>query len=234
MNTIRCLVVDDEPYARELLLNYIRRIPELVLVDSCRSAPEAIGPLYGSAVDLLFLDIKMPVMAGTDFLRSLARPPLVIFTTAYAHYATEGFELNAVDYLLKPITSERFMQAVLKADERMGVRQQPAGPKPDLPDYLFIKQDNKLLRIDHRDIDYIQAEKDFCSVYLGPRRILAGMHLKLMEEILPPELFMRVHRSYIVPLEKIRAIKGNMLELPGMDIPIGESYKELLMRKLRL
>jgi DNA-binding LytR/AlgR family response regulator len=227
---MRCLIIDDEPIARELLRTYVDRIPELVLIGSCKNANEAYENLYQHQIDLIFLDIKMRVITGIEFLRSLRRPPLVILTTAYSEYALEGFELNCVDYLLKPILFERFYQATQKALERINYTNQ----KIEEPDYLFIKQDNKLLKVDYADIQYIQAERDYCMVYLTNRKLLASMHLKLFEDLLPKQQFMRVHRSYIINISQLKAIKGNIVEIGEEEIPVGLSYRESLFKRLRV
>jgi len=234
MKKITCMIVDDEPIARDILQTYIQRVPELELVKSCRNATEAYEGLYGQQVDLIFLDIQMPVITGTEFMRSLRKPPLVVFTTAYSSYAVEGFELNSVDYLLKPITFERFYQAVQKVSERMAIKQIQVPETEHKPDYLFIRQDNRLVRVEHDQILYIQAERDFSSVYLKETRLLAGMHLKLFEDLLPLKQFLRVHRSYIVNLKAIRAIKGNVIELENAEVPIGASNREELFQRLQL
>ncbi|MBB5395211.1 LytTR family DNA-binding domain-containing protein [Mucilaginibacter sp. AK015] len=234
MKKINCMIVDDEPIARDILQTYIQRVPELELVKSCRNATEAYEGLYSQQVDLIFLDIQMPVITGTEFVRSLRKSPLVVFTTAYSSYAVEGFELNSVDYLLKPITFERFYQAVQKVSERMAIKQIPLPEAAHQPDYLFIRQDNRLVRVAHDQILYLQAERDFSSVYLKETRLFAGMHLKLFEDILPPGQFLRVHRSYIVNLKAIRAIKGNMIELENAEVPIGTSNREELFQRLQL
>lgn len=233
MNVIKCMVVDDEPIARDILKNHIGSTPGLELLKSCMSAAEAYEGLYQHQIDCIFLDIQMPVITGTDFLRSLRNPPFVVFTTAYQHYAVEGFELNSVDYLLKPITYERFYQAVQKVRERLksvNSNKEPALAPP--AEYIFIKQDSKLVRVDFRQIRYIEAEKDFSSVYLPEKRLLAGMHLKMFEAMLPPELFVRVHRSFIINLSGVTSINGNMVELGKDQIPIGANYKEELFKKL--
>ncbi|MGN8072793.1 LytTR family DNA-binding domain-containing protein [Mucilaginibacter sp. SG564] len=234
MKKINCMIVDDEPIARDILQTYIQRVPELELVKSCRNATEAYEGLYGQQVDLIFLDIQMPVITGTEFMRSLRKPPLVVFTTAYSSYAVEGFELNSVDYLLKPITFERFYQAVQKVSERMAIKQIQVPETEHQPGYLFIRQDNRLVRVEHDQILYIQAERDFSSVYLKETRLLAGMHLKLFEDLLPLKQFLRVHRSYIVNLKAIRAIKGNVIELENAEVPIGASNREELFQRLQL
>jgi DNA-binding LytR/AlgR family response regulator len=232
---IHCMVVDDEPIARDILASHIGKTPGLKLVKSCMNATEAYEGLYQYQVGLIFLDIQMPVITGTDFLRSLRNPPLVVFTTAYQQYAVEGFELNSVDYLLKPITYDRFYQAIEKVKERITYKQNqlPAAPMAVNPiDYIFIKQDTKLVRVNYNQINYIEAEKDYSSVYLDDKRLFASMHLKLFEDTLPKDQFMRVHRSYIVNLSKIRSIKGNIAELEQAEIPIGATYREELLKLL--
>ncbi|WP_233509647.1 LytR/AlgR family response regulator transcription factor [Pedobacter chinensis] len=233
MIKLNCLIVDDEPIARNLLEGYIGRIPEVLLVKKCKNATEAYEALHETSIDLIFLDIQMPTITGTEFLRSLRRPPLVVFTTAFANFAVEGFELNSVDYLLKPITFERFYQAVQKAiDRKTPLHPQPM---PETPDYIFIKQDSKLVRIDHADIDFLRAEKDFCWIFCGGEvKYFVSMHLKMLEEMLPANKFQRIHRSYLVNLSKIKALKGNTLALRSEEIPIGANYRQLLMEKLGL
>jgi DNA-binding LytR/AlgR family response regulator len=230
MNEVRCMIVDDEPLAREILKNHIAATPGLTLMKTCMNAAEAYEGIHQYPVDLIFLDIQMPVITGTEFLRSLRKPPLVIFTTAYHNYAVEGFELNSVDYLLKPITYDRFYQAFEKVKERMLSRivQEPASAV----DYIFIKQDSKLIKVPFNNIRYIEAEKDFSMVHLSEKKILAGMHLKLFESMLPGHLFVRVHRSFIINLTRINSITGNIVELDKAEIPIGANYKDNLLKKL--
>jgi DNA-binding LytR/AlgR family response regulator len=224
------MIVDDEPIARDILKKHIEATPGFVLLKSCMNAIEAYEGLHQHEVDMIFLDIQMPVITGIDFLRSLRNPPLVIFTTAYHQYAVEGFELNLVDYLLKPITYERFYQAVQKVKERIEVRTTKKTTPPT--DYIFIRQDSRLVKINHHQILYIEAEKDFSSVYFDDRKLLAGMHLKMFEAMLPAEQFCRVHRSYIINLSKITSINGNTAELGKKEIPIGANYKDNLIQKL--
>lgn len=230
MNELKCMIVDDEPIARDILKKHIAATPGLILLKSCINATEAYEGLHQHEVDLVFLDIQMPVITGIEFLRSLRNPPLIVFTTAYHNYAVEGFELNSVDYLLKPITYERFYQAVQKARERFGPKAMPQ--QTPVADYIFIKQDSRLLRINHQQIRYIEAEKDFSTVFFDDKKILAGMHLKMFEAMLPSEQFLRVHRSYIVNLSKITSITGNIVELNKTEIPIGANYKNDLIKKL--
>jgi len=232
---INCMIVDDEPIARDILAGYIANTPGLQLLKSCMNATEAYEGLHQHEIDLIFLDIQMPVITGTDFLRSLRNPPLVIFTTAYNQYAVEGFELNSVDYLLKPITYGRFYQAIEKTRERLAYKTSGApalSQSPEQPGYIFIKQDAKLVRVDHDQINYIEAERDYSSIYLDDKRLFASMHLKIFEDMLPKEKFMRIHRSFIVNLSKIKFIKGNMVEIQANEISIGASYREALMTML--
>jgi DNA-binding LytR/AlgR family response regulator len=230
MNEIKCMVVDDEPIARNILKNHISATPNLVLLKSCMNATEAYEGLHAHGIDLMFLDIQMPVITGIEFLRSLSKPPLVIFTTAYHDYAVEGFELNSVDYLLKPITYDRFYQAIQKVQERLIAR--PVQIQPAPVDYIFIKQDSRLVRIYYEQIRYIEAEKDFSTVFTQEKKFLAGMHLKMFETMLPDTHFFRLHRSYLVNLTKITSINGNMAELGQTEIPIGANYKNDLLKKL--
>ena len=230
MNEIRCMIVDDEPLAREIIKNHIAATPELTLVKTCMNASEAYEGIHQHQIDLIFLDIQMPVITGTEFLRSLRNPPLVIFTTAFHNYAVEGFELNSVDYLLKPVTYERFYQSIQRVKDRLRVNVHPIN-EPVI-DYLFIKQDSRLIRVNFDNIRYIEAEKDFSSVVTEDRKLLAGMHLKMFESMLPGNLFVRVHRSFIVNLSKVGSINGNMVELGKTEIPIGGNYKENLLKRL--
>ncbi|MHA4842532.1 LytR/AlgR family response regulator transcription factor [Flavitalea antarctica] len=230
MNEIRCMIVDDEPLAREILKNHIAATPGLSLLKTCMNGAEAYEGIHQHEIDLIFLDIQMPVITGTEFLRSLRQPPLVVFTTAYHDYAVEGFELNSVDYLLKPVTYDRFYQAIEKVRERMRTRtvQEPGSNV----DYIFIKKDSRLIKVPFNNILYIEAEKDFSYVHLPDKKILAGMHLKMFESMLPGNTFVRVHRSFIINITRINALNGNMAELDKVEIPIGANYKENLLKKL--
>lgn len=231
MKKVNCLVVDDEPLARRIIETYITNIPGWTTVGSCINAMEAYDVLQQHPVDVLFLDIRMPVISGIDFLRSLPHRPLVVFTTAYSEHAATGFDLNAVDYLLKPITRERFDQAVEKVTQRLLATNLPPAPPPD---YIFIKHDSKLIRLNYDDILLLEAKRDFTSIHLKTKKILAGMHLKALEAMLSPQRMVRVHRSYIVNLDAIQSIEGNTLGVHGLSIPIGTNYKAALYRSLGL
>lgn len=226
MKTLNCIIVDDEPIARDVISGYLSKIPGMELVKSCKNATEAYEALHDMQIDLVFLDIQMPVITGTDFLRSLRRPPLVIFTTAYPNFALEGFELNSIDYLLKPITFERFYLATQKALERADYLKMSKQPlSVQFPDHIYIKQHGKLLRISCHHISYIKAGQNDCVLYINDEPIIATMPLKSLMIQLPPILFIRVHRSYVVNLKQISAIKGNCVYLDKNEVPIGASYK---------
>lgn len=238
MKKIQCMIVDDEPLAREILQTYIGRIPGWELKKSCVNAVEAYEGLHQFEIDIMFLDIQMPVVTGIDFLRSLKKPPLVIFTTAYAEHAVTGFELNAVDYLVKPIVFERFQQAIEKANARLAISEPPLKTedqqRSSVPDYFFVKQDSRLVKISYKEVLYMEAQRDYTYIYLKDKKILAGMHLKALEELIQSPPLFRVQRSYIVNLDAISAINGNVLEIAGKEIPIGANYKEELFRLLRV
>jgi len=235
MNKTNCLIVDDEPLARKIIETYLSVVAGWQLIRSCMNAVEAYDALQGNSIDVMFLDIRMPVVSGIDFLRSLQHTPLVVFTTAYSDYAVTGFELNAVDYLVKPITADRFMQAVEKVNARFlsqGDEKEIFSTPP--ADYLFIRQEAKLIRVNYEDILFIEAKRDFTSIHLKRKKLLASMHLKALEMMLSPQRMLRVHRSYIVNLDAIQSINGNTIEIEDKSIPIGANYKPELFRRLGL
>lgn len=216
---IRCIIIDDEPLAQEVLENYISRFPELVLVNKCNNALEAFNVLHTSQVDLMFLDIQMPAINGIDFIRSLKNPPAVIFTTAFASYAVSGFELDAIDYLLKPITYERFEKAINKL-----LKIQPA-PVSEDKDYTYFKVSGRLLKVFHADLLYAQAVKDYILISTMKGNYLTHMTMKYLNSLLPADLFIRVHRSYIVNKTHVSLIDKMCLKIAAEIIPIGDSYK---------
>ncbi|RRB01147.1 LytR/AlgR family response regulator transcription factor [Larkinella rosea] len=224
------LIVDDEPQARKLLQVYMHSLPHFQLVKLCENALEAYEALHLNRVDLLFLDIKMPLVSGIDFLRSLKEPPLVILTTAYPKYALEGFELEVVDYLLKPIALPRLVQALEKAQRRKQQTESTARPSPNRT-HLFLKADHKLVKVDLADIRLIEGMQNYVKVHLTDKILLAAYTMKMLEELLPASEFLRVHRSFIVPIAAITAVHGNLIETAYRDVPIGMSYRETI-RKL--
>ena len=224
---LRCLLVDDEPLALRLLASFVARVPGLVLVGTCRSALEAREMLRHEPVDVIFLDIQMPDLTGVEFVRSLRPDALVIFTTAYESFAVEGFALNALDYLLKPIAFDRFLQAVERAQDRLAARPEPAAAAAPVDDYLFIKADYHSQRVSLRDIRYLEGLKDYVKIFTSaPRPLLTLNSLKAFEERLPATDFVRVHRSYIVALGHIDSIRKNRIYLGEAVIPVGDSFVE--------
>ena len=235
MKEINVLIVDDEPLAREIIQTHIAKIPNWKVTEKCINADEAYEALLKHKIDVLFLDIQMPVITGLEFLQSLKNPPLVIFTTAYSEYALKGFELNVVDYLLKPISFGRFYQAIEKANKQLAIKNETTKADSKEVSYLFVKHDGKLLKISFSDILYIKAEQEYSSVFTKNGKLLVSMHLKLLQSLLPEKLFTRIHRSYIVPQEIITSVYGNTIQIGNeIQLPIGSKYKENLLQKLKI
>jgi len=235
---INAIIVDDEPLALDVLETYINQLSEINLVARCENALEANEILKTHQVDLMFLDIQMPQLTGTDFLKTLTHPPLVIFTTAYANYALEGFELNAIDYLLKPISLERFMKATNKAITQVALQNKDAGseitatPEEDA-DFIFVKSDKRLVKIKFSDILYVEGLKDYVIIRCPDSRVITLQTMKSLESKLPSDIFKRIHRSYIVNIHQIKAVMGNMIEViekgKAKHLPIGKNYREGLL-----
>jgi DNA-binding LytR/AlgR family response regulator len=225
------LIVDDEPLALDVLETYIKSMPDLNLVARSQNAFEANSALREHTVDLMFLDIEMPQMTGVDFLKSLTNPPMVIFTTAYSNYAVDGFNLNAIDYLLKPISLDRFMKSVNKALEHMEAH----GKVPEGgANFFFVKADKQHKKVNFSDIIYIEGLKDYVMIWQPSGRTTTLQTMKSLEDRLPPNRFIRIHRSFIVAIEKITAIEGNMVEVIDTHnktkmLPIGKNYRDELI-----
>lgn len=232
---IKVLIVDDEPLAQDVIETYVKNIPDLQLVGICKNAIEASSILNKEVVDLIFLDIQMPQLNGIDFLKSLTKKPFVIITTAFSDYAVEGFELNVVDYLLKPISFNRFLLAVNRIidskDSAASEQSSKEGNKKE--SYFFVKADKKMVKINHKDILYIEGLKDYVIIKLAKSRLVTLQTMKSLEDKLPNETFKRIHRSYIVNLNKLEAIVGNTIEVKEGDqqvqLPIGKNYKDELI-----
>lgn len=225
-----CLAVDDEPLALDLLEDNIRKVTSLKLVGKCSNAIEANLFLQEHPVDLLFLDIQMPGISGIQFLQGLSKaPPMVILITAYEKYAVEGYNLDVVDYLLKPVSFERFLKAINKASDKVKGKVQTAIAKAD---YLFVNSEYNLIRIDLNDIAYVEGLKDYVKIFLAssPRPVITRMSMKSLEEKLPPERFVRVHKSFIIALSKIESIRKGRISLLKALIPISEHFKDNLYR----
>jgi DNA-binding LytR/AlgR family response regulator len=235
---IRCLIVDDEELARNLLQNFIERLPHLEVAGQCKDPLEAMAMLQNNKIDLVFLDIQMPGLTGVEFLRSMKITPLVIFTTAYPEYALEGYSLDVVDYLLKPFSFERFVQAVNKATARLQAKHPVEAPAANAPvqepakDYILVKADYKLHRIKLDDIQYIESMREYVAYHTPNGRLLSLQSLKSLEEELPADRFIRIHKSYIVPIDKIEALEGNMVHIGKAKLPVGASYREGLMERV--
>ena len=229
---IKTIIVDDEPLALDVLETYIAQLPELELVARCENALEAREVLKEHDVDLMFLDINMPQLTGIDFVKTLSVKPNFIFTTAHPYYAVEGFELNAIDYLMKPIPLERFMKAVNKViDMQVGETSTPEKKKEN---FIFVKADKKLIKVNFDDILYIEGLKDYVIIRQREGRVITLHTMKSLESKLPDHIFKRIHRSYIVNIGAIDAIVGNMIELKEKSqvkhIPIGKNYREELLK----
>lgn len=229
---IRCIIVDDEPPAQRILERYILDIPMLKLEGKCKNALEAMEMLHQKSIDLMFLDINMPKMTGLSFLQSLKNPPLVILTTAYREYAIEGFELDVIDYLTKPISFDRFLKAVNKAAERL-TASQPAPyiinetSRQQLEDsFIFIKDDKVTHRIDLKEILYLESVGDYIKVITTQKVYMTNQTMKKMETWLPANRFPRVYKSYIVSIAKINTIEGNSIKIGNTIIPIGQTYRK--------
>lgn len=229
---IKCIIIDDEPPAQRVLQKYIDDIPMLKLEGKCKDALEAMEILHQKPIDLMFLDINMPKISGLSFLQSLKNPPLVIITTAYRDYAVEGFELDAIDYLKKPIPFDRFMRAINKAAERLSVKQLPTNSGIETAQrqindsYIFVKDDKVTFRVDLKDILYIEAVGDYVKIITETTVYMTNQTMKNMESALPSNQFVRIHKSYIVSLSKIANIDGSMLKIKSTLIPIGQTYKK--------
>lgn len=226
---LNCLIVDDEPLARQVLENYISRTPLLQLAATCNNAVDAYRTLQEQTIDILFLDIKMPLINGIRFLQSLKHPPAVIFTTAFSEYAAESYDLNAVDYLLKPFSYERFYRSI----EKVLKINPPSKEADNATNYLFIKVDNNLIKIFHQDILYVEARKDYLKLVTPKNSYLTHMTMKYIGSLLPREQFVRVHRSYIISLAAITIKSKKFVDIDDIKIPISDSYRNLLEEVLR-
>jgi DNA-binding LytR/AlgR family response regulator len=233
---LHCLLIDDEPPALKVLSTYIDAINGLEIAGQCKNAIEALDVLNQKTVDVIFLDIKMPNIIGTDFLKNLSHPPKVIFVTAYREYAVDGFELDAVDYLVKPVSFERFFKAITKLNRLMGQETVAItnNEVPKSPSFIYVKVDRDMKKIFVNDIEYIESWKDYVKVFLASGKyLLAKQSISAMENLLSEHKFMRVHRSYMVSFDKISGYNGFSVQLAGREIPIGRLYKQVVMDRLQ-
>lgn len=236
---IRTLIVDDEPHALDIIRKYALQIPEIEIVGTCGNAIEAFQTIQQKEVDLMFLDIKMPRLLGTDLVRSLKTPPLVIFTTAYQEYAIEGFDLNAIDYLLKPIPLKRFLQAIDKVMSFLSgdIKRAITLPNPEVAEksatghFLYLRVERRLIKVDTKDILWIESVKDYIKVITKDKIFQTKQKISTTEKLLPVGEFMRIHRSFIIPLNKMEGYHPNHLLVAGNKIPIGRNYKQVCSDK---
>ena len=233
--TIQCLIVDDEPPAREIIGRYIEELPTLAIAGECANALQAFAFLQQHEVDLIFLDIRMPQLNGNDFLKTLKNPPKVIITTAYTEYALEGYELDVVDYLMKPIPFDRFLKAVNKAFPLGTPRTADTALKEEkkTESFVYFRADRKMVKVMLQDILYIESMKDYIKVFTTNGTIITKQSISSVEEMLPEKEFVRVHRSYIVSLNRINTFTAELIEIEHTEIPVGKLYRNGVMKVLQ-
>jgi DNA-binding LytR/AlgR family response regulator len=236
---ITCLAVDDEPLALSILEKYIKSVENLELVGSCQNAVQALQLLQQHKVDLIFLDIQMPQIMGTDFIRTLKKSPKVIFTTAFRKYAIEGFELDAVDYLLKPISFERFLKAVNKVlqtnlDASDSIYHLNESATQSAPPHLYFRVDRKMVKVFLHDILYIEGFSDYVKIITSSKTLITKQLISALEETLSKDIFIRIHRSFIISINKINSYNADIIVIGNTELPIGRLFKQNVMKKLQL
>ena len=232
----KCLIVDDEPLARELIRGHVEKLENFEVVAECSDAMKALNVLREKPVDLMFMDIQMPQITGIEFLKTLKHPPKVIITTAYREFALEGFELDVVDYLIKPITFERFLKSVNKyyqvSQEDVHVIAGNSAEKAMDESFIYVKENKKVVKVYLSEIRYIEGLSEYVQVYTDKRKIITKTSMSQMEEKLPGDSFLRIHKSFIVSLSKIEAFTANTIEIQGKELPIGRSFKNGVLSAL--
>ena len=223
---MKVLIVDDEPLAQEILVSYVGKFPEIQLIATCNNAIEAKEILNKEAVDLILLDIQMPKISGIEFLKTLDNPPMIILTTAFSDYALDAYALNVIDYLLKPISFERFAKAIKKALQQLAQETSTTVSA----DFIFVKADKKLIKVFFKDLRYIEGLKDYVILHVDNKRIVTLQTMKSLETKLPSAIFMRIHRSYIINIGNIDVLEGNSIHIGNKMIPIGKNYKEMVLQ----
>lgn len=240
-NPIKCIIIDDEPLAQRVIEKFLEDLPNFEVMAKCNNAFEAMDEVNNHNIDLMFLDINMPKLSGLSFLKTLKNPPLVIITTAYSEYAMEGYELDVVDYLKKPFSFERFLKAVQKVQDRLkNMEHHNVIPDEDLTtlpieiapeinatNFIFVKANKKNYKVDIDDIYYIEALGDYIKIHTSNSVLVTYQSMKRIESILPSTVFVRIHKSYIVSVNKIKSVEGNMVEVKNEKITIGNSYKQI-------
>jgi DNA-binding LytR/AlgR family response regulator len=237
MQIYSCLIVDDEPPAREILKRYVDKMPMLQLAGACSNAFDVIAFLHHQSVDFMFLDIQMPQLSGLELLRTLANPPKIIFTTAFDNYAVDSYELDAVDYLMKPIKFERFIKAVNKAipkreSERPGNLVTSKNSVAEAENFLYFRSDRKMVKVVLKDILYVESLKDYVKIATCQDQVVTKYAMTAMEAMLPGESFLRIHRSYMVSLDKVQSFSQSHIQIAGVVLPIGKLYQREVMRIL--
>lgn len=232
----KCLVVDDEPLARDLIRSHLEKLDNFEIVAECGDAMKALQELRNHKVDLMFMDIQMPQITGIEFLKTLKQAPKVIITTAYREYALEGFELDVVDYLLKPITFERFLKSINKFyqmnQEEQHVPASTNNTSAPEESFIYVKENKRVIKLPLSDILYVEGLSEYVQVFTGNKKIITKVSMTQMQEKLPQNSFMRIHKSYIVSLPKIEAFTSHSIEIPGKELPIGRSYKSRVLEVL--
>ncbi len=227
---LNCLIIDDEPIARKGMEEYVKETPFLQLVSSCENAIKATAYLQGGKVDLILLDIQMPKLSGIDFLRTLKNPPLVIFTTAFSEYALESYSLDVIDYLVKPIPFERFLKATQKAYDFHALRQKATSDQSAT--FFFVKCDHKFEKVNYTDVLYIEAMQHYCIIHTHDHKLITHITMSGLEGQLPQQRFLKTHKSFIVSLEKIKAVDGNEIVMGTARIPISRAMKDEVMNRI--
>jgi len=225
---LKCIAVDDEPFALQLMQDYISKVPYLELVATCSDAFEATAVLQQQEIDLVFIDIQMPGITGLQFIQSLTQRPMFILITAYEKFALEGYALNVVDYLLKPVALSRFMQACNKAQELYQLKHAPVQPHTPEADYFFVHVDYSLVKVLYQEVMWIEGLRDYVKIHLKPpaKPLMVRSTVKNMEEELPPAKFIRIHKSFIVSVDSITSVRKNSIFIEEMELPVGETYRD--------
>jgi DNA-binding LytR/AlgR family response regulator len=230
----KCLVVDDEPMARDVIRRYIEKVPALQLAGECTNAIDALLFLQQKDVDLIFLDVRMPELLGTDFVQSLRNPPKIIFTTAFKEYALDGFELDAIDYLLKPVRFERFLKAVNKAfpkkEDGQGNSVEDSERKKG-KDFIYLRVDKKLVKIILSDVLYIESARDYVKVFMSDKTYITRQTISSIEAMLSGNEFTRIHRSYVIAVSKIKSFTNEVVEIGKTELPIGKLYRNNFLKQ---
>ncbi len=227
---INCLIIDDEPIAGKGLAEYVERVDFLQLIGIFDNPVEAFDVANSGTIDLILLDIEMPGLSGIELIRSLKHKPAVIFTTAYSQYAVDGYELDAIDFLVKPIAFHRFLKAVSKVRDHLESRTQSVSPEVD--DHFFVKENGKFVKVFYHNIVYAEALQNYVCIHLTDRKILSYITLTMLEEQLPVQLFMKIHKSYIIALSKVTSMGGGIVTIGTKEIPFSRNLKDLLMQRL--